>query len=82
MAAPLPPGDFFALVSRRERRPDCEVYAWTIRQPLPTIRIPLKEPDPDLVLDLDAIFRMAYDRGRYARSIDRDRPGPGRPAPG
>ncbi|MBX6316783.1 MAG: DUF4058 family protein, partial [Isosphaeraceae bacterium] len=70
MAEPLPPGDYYALVSRAERRPQAEVYAWTIRQPLPTIPIPLRPPDPDVPLDLAAIFATAYERGRYARSLD------------
>jgi hypothetical protein len=70
MGRPLPPGDYYALVSRAERRPDCEVYAWAIRDPLPTIPIPLLAPDPDVVLDLGALFATAYKRGHYAGSID------------
>ncbi len=70
MDDPLPPGDFFALVSRSEERPESNVYAWTIRDRLPPIPIPLRRPDPDVILDLDAVFATAYDRGRYARSID------------
>jgi hypothetical protein len=36
MERPLPPGDYYALVARAERRPDCEVFAWrsaTVCQP-------------------------------------------------
>jgi hypothetical protein len=66
---PLPPADYYALVSRGDRRPDCEVYSWTLRQPLPTIPLPLKAPDPDLPLDLGAVFSTTYDKGRYARSL-------------
>jgi hypothetical protein len=67
---PLPPADFYVLVARADRRPDCEVYAWTVRKPLPTIPIPLKAPDPDLRLDLAELFAQAYERGRYALLID------------
>src|SRR5205809_3654793 len=70
MDRPLPRGDYYALVARAERRPDCEVYAWTVRDPLPRIPIPLLAPDPDVVLDLGAVFATAYERGRYAGSID------------
>lgn len=70
MAEPLPPGDFFALVSRSEERPESDVYAWTIRDALPTIPIPLLRPDPDVPLDLAAGFAAAYDRGRFASLID------------
>jgi hypothetical protein len=66
---PLPPGDYYVMVSRADRQLNCQVYAWALRQTLPTIPVPLKSPDPDLFLDLGAIFRQAYDRGRYARSL-------------
>ncbi|WP_169977178.1 DUF4058 family protein [Tautonia rosea] len=70
MAAPMPPGNFFAVVARSERRPDAEVYAWSIRRGLPPIPIPLRPPDPDVRLDLASVYATAYDRGRYARRLD------------
>ncbi len=66
---PLPRGDYFAFVSRAERKPKCEVYAWGIRHALPTIPIPLKSPEADIPLDLAAIFTQSYDQGRYLRSL-------------
>ena len=66
---PLPPGDHFAFVSRWEQRPNCDVYAWSMRSPLPTIRIPLKLSDPDLVFNIAPVFDEAYSRGRYHRSL-------------
>ncbi len=48
----LPPGQYFAYVSRDDRRVDCLVYAWSIRQALSNIMIPLLAPDPDLTLGL------------------------------
>jgi hypothetical protein len=72
----LPPGDYYALVSRGDRRPDCDVYAWSLRQCLPAIPIPLLPPDPDVWLDLAAVFATAYERGRYARSLDYAAPPP------
>ena len=65
----LPARDYYALVSRWERRPLCDVYAWSLRSPLPSIRIPLKQPDPDLVLNIATVFDEAYSRGRYHRSL-------------
>jgi hypothetical protein len=70
----IPHGDYFAFVARAECRPDCDVYAWSIRQPLPSIPIPLKAPDPDLPLALEDAFALAYKRGRYARTTDYSRP--------
>ncbi len=72
----LPPGDYYALVSRGDRRPKCDVYVWTLRQRLPAIPIPLLPPDPDVWLDLAAVFATAYERGRYARSLDYASPPP------
>jgi Protein of unknown function (DUF4058) len=70
LAQDYPLGDYFALVAPGARRPHCDVYAWTVRQPLPPIRIPLLAPDPPILTDLGVVFSLTYDRGRYARSID------------
>jgi hypothetical protein len=74
MKKPMPPGDYYALVARAQRRPDCDVYAWSIRQSLPTIPIPLKGLDRDVQRNLVDSFALAYERGRYARTIDYARP--------
>lgn len=70
LAQDYPPGDFFALVARDDRRPNCDVYSWTLTQEIPGIPIPLRAPDPDLLIDLGAVFALAYERGRYARSVN------------
>jgi hypothetical protein len=72
----LPAADYYAFVSRWDRRPNCEVYHWTMQQPLPAIPIPLRPPDPDVWIDIAAVFRTTYQRGRYARSIDYAGPPP------
>ncbi len=69
-ALSLPRGEFFAMVSRSENRPDCEVYPWGIRDSLPTIPVPLRSPDPDIALNLAEVFNISYERGRYRKSID------------
>jgi hypothetical protein len=66
---PLQPGDYYAYVTREERRPAIDVYAWSLRDPLPRIPIPLKAPDPDIGLDIAEVFATTYERGRYARSL-------------
>src|SRR5713226_3523984 len=55
LSEPLPPGDYYAMISRSDQRPDCEVYAWRLRDPLPAIPIPLRNPDPDVLIDLGAV---------------------------
>jgi hypothetical protein len=68
-ARPLPAGDYYALVARADHYPNADVYAWSIRDPLPTIRIPLKPADQDILIDLAKVFETAYARGRYARRL-------------
>jgi hypothetical protein len=72
----LPAGDYYALISRGDERPKCQVYAWTLRQALPAIPIPLLPPDPDVWVDIGAVFRTTYERGRYQRSVDYANPPP------
>lgn len=70
----LPGREYMTFVSRSHRRPDSEVYAWGLREPLPKIPVPLRPPDGDVPLDLAAVFGTAYERGRYARKLHYDRP--------
>ena len=42
----------------------------TLRQRLPRIRVPLADGEPDVVLDLQAVFDRCYDEGAYARRLD------------
>jgi hypothetical protein len=69
LARPLPAGDYFAFVSRADNRPNCEVYSWSVRDPLPVIPIPLRAPDADIRIDLEKVFQATYQRGRYGRSL-------------
>jgi Protein of unknown function (DUF4058) len=73
---PLPSGHCFAVVSRADRPPKCEVYAWTVRQPFPSLPIPLKAPDPDLHLDLGRVFTTTLERGGFQRRLRYDVPVP------
>jgi hypothetical protein len=66
---PLPVRDYFVYLSRADNRPYCEVHSWNVRQPLPTIPIPLKAPDADVWIDLGKVFQVTFERGRYARSL-------------
>ena len=70
MGGRLPRADTFVFVSRAARRPICEVYGWSIRDVLPVIPIPLSAPDPDIALDLSAVFAQTYSDARYDDSIN------------
>jgi hypothetical protein len=69
-AQALPPADYYAFVSRVEARNKTDAFAWAIRDPLPTIPIPLRKPDPDVLLDLAAPFAETYRRGQYWKLIN------------
>jgi hypothetical protein len=47
-----------------------EVWAISLRQRLPRIRVPLADGDPDVVLDLQRVFERCYDAGAYVRRVD------------
>ena len=70
MGGALPAGNYYAFVARVENWPSCDVYAWNVRERLPTIPIPLRLPDPDVPLDLAPLAQTAYDHGRYRRTTD------------
>ena len=66
----LPPGDFLATMARLPRRPRAEAYVWSLEQRLPIIPIPLADADPDVLLDLQEVFNLVYDRAGYDYSLD------------
>ena len=43
---------------------------------MPTIAVPLRNPEPDVPLDLQAAFHEVYTRARYATDIDYTQPAP------
>jgi uncharacterized protein DUF4058 len=71
---PLPAGDLFAFITRVERRPKVEVYSWPLERRMPRIPIPLAEGDPDVWLDLQAVFDTTYDRAGYDYALKYSKP--------
>lgn len=76
LAEPLPPGDYFAMTFRGDRRPDVDVYPWSLRDPLPPIPIPLKGPDEAVNLLLAQAFAATFDRNRYDAKLEYQSPYP------
>jgi hypothetical protein len=70
----LPKTDYMAMVSRTDKRPDCDVWTIGLREPLPILPVPLLRPDPDIPLDLGKALRTAYERARYERRINYNAP--------
>ncbi len=74
VCAELPPHRYLICVRRGPDRRRFELYPIPLTKRLPRMRIPLKEPDPDVVLDVQAVLDRCYDNGGYADLIDYRRP--------
>ncbi len=75
-ASELPNCDYYALISRMEKRPMADFWPIRLRDRLPTIPIPVREPDPDARLDLQAVLHRVYDAARYANYVYEGTPQP------
>ncbi|MFN0051208.1 MAG: DUF4058 family protein [Planctomycetales bacterium] len=67
---PLPSADYYALVTRANRRPQVAVYPWNLRNPMPIIPVPLSESDGDVTLNLQEVFSNVHHRVGYDYSLD------------
>jgi hypothetical protein len=63
-------GDYRILICRSDRRPKGDLYAFSLRQPIPKVPIPLMANDISPILDLQKLLNQVYDRGRYHLAID------------
>jgi hypothetical protein len=75
-AGPLPECEYYAMVSRMEKRPTADFWPIRLRDPLPVIPIPLRAPDPDARLDLQAALHHVYDTARYGNYVYEGTPQP------
>lgn len=68
--------EYAIMVSRVEDRPDCNYWPLGLRDPLPPIPIPLRPPHPHVMLDLQAVLHVVYDRAGYEDYIYKEPPYP------
>lgn len=66
--------DYRILVSRSDRRPSAQLYAFSVRQEVPSFLVPLKAGEEEPLLRLQDILRKVYKRGRYHLTIDYTQP--------
>jgi hypothetical protein len=74
---PVP--DYLVMIDRAWRRGEalrvCQVFSISLTELLPVIPIPLREGQEEVPLDLQHIFRCAYDNGPYHRgAVDYSQP--------
>lgn len=65
MVESWPDSPYVISVLRREKAPVAEIWQAYSLQPLPKIPIPLKSPDPDIVIALQPLVEEIYERSRY-----------------
>ncbi|HEY3998985.1 MAG TPA: DUF4058 family protein [Candidatus Xenobia bacterium] len=70
----LPTADGYVFVSRVRRRPLADIWPLHLRDPLPSVPVPLLEDDPEVELDLQSAFQQVYDRARYDVILNYQRP--------
>jgi hypothetical protein len=68
--SPLPPEPYFIFLSRAERWPEIAIWPCSFKKPLPVLPVPLRRPDPDVVLNLNAVLRQVYRNARYDLQVD------------
>jgi hypothetical protein len=62
------------LVSWGSDRPAADLYAFSLRDPLPPIPIPLRPHDPEPIVDLQQLLNEIYRRARFDLAIDYTQP--------
>lgn len=67
-------GDYRILICRGDQRPVADLYAFSLRQPIPAIPVPLLSGEAEPVLDLQKLLNYVYERGRYHLTIDYTKP--------
>lgn len=76
MKEPLPPAEYYVVVSRVSTRPLVEVWPVALPDALPAFPIPLLPGDADVRLDLQAAVNAVYDLGGFDLVLDYSRPPP------
>jgi Protein of unknown function (DUF4058) len=77
MPAEVRPSYTYAvLVSRADQRPTANFWPFGLRDPLPTILVPLRPGDSDARLDLRSILDRVYDESAYEDYIYQSPPDP------
>jgi hypothetical protein len=62
--------DYRILVSRGNRRPRAQLYAFTVREEIPPFLLPLQPGDAEVYVELQALFAEIYDQAGFDLSLD------------
>ncbi|HEY9648093.1 MAG TPA: DUF4058 family protein [Chroococcidiopsis sp.] len=61
--------DYRIVISRSNQRPIADLYAFSLRQPIPSVPIPLLPGEEEPLLNLQTLLDYVYERGRYQLAI-------------
>jgi len=76
LATPWSPAPYVVMLSRADQRTRVEIWPVKLQDRLPIVPVPLREPDPDVLLDLGTALNEAYAEGQYDLRIDYREPPP------
>ena len=65
---------YHILVSRGWQRPDADLYTFKLREPIPPFPVPLREGEPEPVINLQRLLDEVYERARFDLAIDYSQP--------
>ena len=58
------------LISRAEHRPRANLYAFSVRDPIPPFPLPLRSGDEEPTVELGNLLHALYDRAGYDLAVD------------
>lgn len=66
----VPLSDYRIVVSRGDCRPLAQLYGFSVRDVIPSFRLPLQSEDVEPLVDLQTLLNGVYERARYNLAID------------
>lgn len=70
----VPESNYRILVSRGDCRPQADLYAFDLQDPIPTFPLPLKASSENVLVDLATLLQNIYDQGSFDLAIDYSQP--------
>lgn len=62
--------DYRIVISRRQYRPRADLYLFDLRQPIPSVPIPLRPGEKEPLLPMNDLLHTLYDQGGYDLAVD------------
>lgn len=63
-------GGYSILVSQKCQRPNADLYIFGLKDPIPAFPVPLRQGEPEPVVDLQKLLNEVYARARFDLAID------------